>query len=56
MESIHTGSHAYNIYHGDGNTAGIVCADSESEAVEKFRKLTDWGKSGKPITKIVKIR
>lgn len=55
MDNIYTGSYSYRIYYGDGNTSGVVRANSESEACDKFRTLTDWGKSGKPIVKVVKI-
>ena len=56
MDNIYNGSHCYNVYYGDGRCAINVCADSESEAVAKFKTQVDAGKNGAAVTKIVKIR
>lgn len=57
MANIYEGSHCYNVYYGaDGRCACNVCADSESEAVQKFKTLVDAGKNGATVTKVVKIR
>lgn len=56
MDNIYTGSHCYNVYYGDGRCSCNVCANSESEAVEKFKTQVSAGKNGASVTKIVKIR
>lgn len=55
MEDTFHGAHCYNVYYGNGSTAHMIRANSENEAVEKFRHFNDAGKRGEPVVRIVKV-
>ena len=62
MDNIYQGAHTYNVYYNDrygsgrNNTSCTICADSESEAITKFKTQVDAGKSGASVVRVVMTR